>query len=149
MGALSHDLGDAHEKAGPSQDNSTVLFHLLTQAPDDPFPKGVSVESLGRTREYIDSNIGSLNSARMDREDAEIIRDEFANAARMMLHACKRGTAMLEGTICSAEKRRQLASEMRTILGEHRRLWMARNRAGGLQDSDSVFEERMREYLGT
>jgi hexosaminidase len=149
MGALSHDLGDAHEKAGPSQENSTVPFHLLTQPPDRPLPDGVSVESLGRTREYIDSNIGSLNSARMDREDAEIIRDEFANAARMMLHACKRGTAMLEGSIDSAEKRRQLASEMRTILGEHRRLWMARNRAGGLQDSDSVFEERVREYLGT
>ena len=146
MGALSHDLGDAHEKAGPAQENSTVLFHLLTQSADRPLPDGVSVESLGEAGEIIDSVIAPLDSARMDREDAEIIRDEFANAARIMLHACKRGTAMLEGSIDSAEKRRQLASEMRTILGEHRRLWMARNRAGGLHDSESVFEERLREY---
>jgi hypothetical protein len=37
---------------------------------------------------------------------------------------------------------------MRTILGEHRRLWSARNRVGGLQDSESVFEERLQEYEG-
>jgi len=37
---------------------------------------------------------------------------------------------------------------MRTILGEHRRLWSARNRVGGLQDSESVFEERLLEYEG-
>ena len=46
----------------------------------------------------------------MDRDDAEVTRDEFANAARMMLHACERGTAMLEGTMDSAEKRDELAS---------------------------------------
>ena len=34
---------------------------------------------------------------------------------------------------------------MRTILGEHRRLWSARNRVGGLQDSEGVFEERLQE----
>jgi hexosaminidase len=42
----------------------------------------------------------------------------------------------------------QLASQMRTILGEHRRLWSARNRVGGLQDSESVFEQRLQEYAG-
>jgi hypothetical protein len=64
----------------------------------------------------------------------------------MMLHACKRGTAMLEGTLDSAEKREELASEMRTIIGEHRRLWTARSREGGLQDSVRALEERLKEY---
>jgi hypothetical protein len=64
----------------------------------------------------------------------------------MMLHACRRGTAMLEGTIDST--REELAAEMNIILGEHRRLWTARNRVGGLQDSERVFEERLREYEG-
>ncbi len=66
----------------------------------------------------------------------------------MMLHACERGMAMFEGTIDSDEKRDELASQMRTILGEHRRLWSVRNRVGGLQDSESVFERRLREYAG-
>ena len=148
MGTLSHDLGKAHELAGPAPHNSTVLFHLLTQAPDDPPPEGVTVESLREAGERISSVIEPLDGARMDREDAGITRDEFANAARMMLHACERGTAMLDGTIDSTEKRDELASQMRTILGEHRRLWSARNRVGGLQDSESVFEQRLREYAG-
>jgi hexosaminidase len=148
MGRLSHDLGKAHELAGPAPHNSTVLFHLLTQSPDDPLPEGVTVESLREAGERIASIIEPLEDSRMDREDAEVTRDEFANAARMMLHACERGTAMLEGTIDSPDKRDELASGMRTILGEHRRLWSARNRVGGLQDSESVFEQRLREYAG-
>jgi hexosaminidase len=148
MGRLCHDLGNAHELAGPAPHNSTVLFNLLTQSPDDPLFEGVSVESLRETGEHIVSIIEPLERARMERDDAGVIRDEFANAARMMLHACERGTAMLEGNIDSAEKRGELASQMRTILGEHRRLWSARNRVGGLQDSESVFEKRLQEYEG-
>ena len=148
MGTLSHDLGDAHKKAGPAPHNSTVLFHLLTQAPDLPVPDDVTVESLKQASEHIRSITAPLESARMDREDAEITRDEFANAVRMLLHACNRGTAMLEGTLDSAEKREELATEMRTILGEHRRLWTARNRIGGLQDSERFLEERLKEYAG-
>jgi hypothetical protein len=148
MGKLVHELGNAHKQAGPAPHNSTVLFHLLTQAPDLPVPDGVTVESLRQADELIRSVVEPLGRARMDREDAEITRDEFANAARMMSHACERGTAMLQGTIDASEKRDELASGMRTILGEHRRLWGARNRIGGLQDSESVFEERLREYAG-
>ena len=146
MGTLGHDLGDAHEEAGGAPENSTVLFHLLTQAYDSPPPDGVTVEKLEKTIEHIESIVEPLAGARMDREDAGTIQDEFANAARMMLHACRRGRSMLEGTIDSAEEREELASEMRTILGEHRRLWNARNRPGGLQESQKIFEERLREY---
>jgi hypothetical protein len=148
MGRLSYDLGDAHKKAGPAPHNSTVLFHLLTQAPDLAVPDGVTVESLRQAGEHINSVVGPLESARMDREDADLTRDEFANAARMMLHACNRGTAMLEGTIDSVGRREELASEMRTILGEHRRLWISRSRGGGLQDSESALVERLKEYAG-
>src|SRR5215210_5093800 len=148
MGRLSYDLGNAHEKAGPATHNSTVLFNMLTQSSDDPLPDGVTVESLRETGEHIISIIEPLEGARMDRDDAGTTHDECANAARMMLHACQRGTAMHEGTIDSAEKRDELASGIRTILGEHRRLWSARNRVGGLQDSESVLEERLKEYAG-
>jgi hexosaminidase len=146
MGKLGHELGNAHKQAGPAPHNSTVLFHLLTQAPDLPVPDGVTVESLRQADQHIRSVVEPLGRARMDREDAEITRAEFANAARMMLHACNRGTEMLEGTLNSAGKREELAFEMRTIIGEHRRLWTARSREGGLQDSVGALEERLKEY---
>ncbi len=145
MGRLSHDLGKAHEKAGPAPHNSTVLFHLLTQSSDDPLPDGVTVESLREAGEHVTSIIEPLEGARMDRDDAGITSDEFANAARIMLHACERGTAMLAG---SAEKCDELASEMRTILGEHRRPAVPATASGGLQGSESVFKQRLREYAG-
>jgi hypothetical protein len=56
---------------------------------------------------------------------------------------------MLEGSLDSTEIQEELAAEMNIILGEHRRLWTARNRVGGLQDSERAFEERLREYEGT
>ena len=149
MGKLGHELGNAHKQAGPAPHNSTVLFHLLSQAPDLLVPDGVTVESLRQADEHIRSVVDPLGRARMDREDAEITRDEFANTTRMMLHACRRGTAMLEGSLGSTEIQEELAAEMNIILGEHRRLWTARNRVGGLQDSERVFEERLREYEGT
>ena len=55
---------------------------------------------------------------------------------------------MLEGSLGSTERQEEMAAEMNIILGEHRRLWTARNRVGGLQDSERVFEERLREYIG-
>ena len=42
--------------------------------------------------------------------------------------------------------KRRLAGDLRVILGEYRRLWMARNREGGLQDSARRLETRLAEY---
>ena len=81
----------------------------------------------------------------MDREHEGITRDEFANAARMMCTPAS-GERRCSKEQSAPPKHEALAAEMRTILGEHRRLWTARNRAGGLQDSERVFEERLREY---
>ena len=121
----------------------------MTQAPDRTLPQEVTPEKLRTTGEYVRTVIEVLDVARMDREDASLIRAEFANAGRMLLHACERGTAILEGTLDTPRVRDALAAEMRIILGEHRRLWTARNRVGGLQDSTSVLEERLREYAGS
>ena len=69
----------------------------------------------------------SLAAAEMDRADAPLIRAEFANAAAMMRHACDTGRSLIRGTAA--------LSLSDAILAEHRRLWLARNRSGGLEDS--------------
>jgi hexosaminidase len=149
MGRLAHDLGNASRHTGHEAVNAGTLFHLLTQSTDRALPEGVAPDNLRAAGEYVRSVIEPLDGARMDREDASLIRAEFANAGRMLLHACDRGTAVLEGTIDTPRTREALASEMRTILGEHRRVWTARNRVGGLQDSTRVLDERLREYAGS
>jgi hypothetical protein len=82
----------------------------------------------------------------MQREDAALIQAEFANAARMLNHASNLGIAQRKETLTSQSVRQGLADEMRIILGEHRHLWTARNRPGGLQDSVQALEKRLREY---
>ena len=149
MGRLAYDLGNASRHTGHEAVNAGTLFHLLIQSPDRALPEEVTPDNLRAAGEYVRSVIEPLDEARMDREDASLIRAEFANAGRMLLHACDRGTAVLEGTIDAPRTREALAAEMRTILGEHRRVWTARNRVGGLQDSARVLEERLREYAGS
>jgi hexosaminidase len=149
MGRLAHDLGNASGHTGHDAFNAGTLFYLLTQAPDSALPEEVTPESLRETSEYVRSVIEPLDGARMDREDAPVIRAEFANAGKMLLHACERGTAILEGNGDDPGTREALAAQMRIILGQHREVWTARNRVGGLHDSTNALEERLREYAGS
>jgi len=57
----------------------------------------------------------------------------------MLRHACDRGLNAPPAA---------LAGQMREIVSEHRRLWLARNRPGGLSDSVRVLEQRRQEYEG-
>ena len=119
MGKLAYDLGNAYLQTGALLRNSTSLFQALHQS------QPVVPPHLPETREYIRSVIAPVGRAQMQRVDAELIQAEFANAARLLLWACDRG------------------GDSHEILTEHCRLWLARNRSGGLADSMSVMEQRL------
>jgi hypothetical protein len=53
-----------------------------------------------------------------------------------------------DGAITSvdASTRATLAAELRPLIAEHRRLWLARNRPGGLEDSVSWLEHLLACY---
>ncbi len=146
MGKLAYDLGNAYQKIGYLVGNASVLFHFVHSPLTRPLPDSVTEETIRTTMEYIRTVTEPLSRARMDRADASLIVDEFTNAARMLLHGCRRALAVRTGIIDIESERRALATEMHEILGEHRRLWMARNREGGLQDSTRVLEQRLKEY---
>jgi hypothetical protein len=82
----------------------------------------------------------------MNRPDATLVTDEFANVARLLVHACVRGQWRLKPPAKDGAVKAALAGDLRMILGEHRRLWMARNRPGGLQDSARRLETRLTDY---
>jgi hypothetical protein len=111
MGRMAYDLGNAYLHTGKLVKNATSLFHLLREEQPDVPP------CLAETREYIQSVIAPVGKARMQRADARLIQAEFVNAARLLLWACDRG------------------GDASVILAEHRRLWLARSRPGGLPDS--------------
>jgi hexosaminidase len=146
MGTLAYDLGNAYRRPGCVVSNSSILFPMLNSPPSWKLPAAVTANRIRQTREYIEAVLTPLNQARMERPDGALIRDEFDNAARMLRHACDRALALWRGGPATARVRRALAADLRVILGEHRRLWMARNREGGLQDSVRSLEQRLAEY---
>ena len=154
MGRLAYDLGNAYREAGVLVPNASLLALILLH-PDQPVTEsdwpGLTVEGLERTLECVDRVMAPLAQARMARPDAELIADEFRNAAALLRHACRLGIARLRtesGKIVSipVETRRILANDLEDIAADYRRLWLIRNRPGGLADSVGQMERLLGMY---
>jgi hypothetical protein len=129
LGQLAYDLGNVYGFCGKPTNNASALFRVLIPSPADPYPeRGLTMESLSHCEAAIHAALAPLNGANSGRPDARLIVDEFRNAAALLLHCIKLACAELE----SREHPRADA-----IAEEHRRLWLARNRPGGLEDSVS------------
>ena len=144
MGKLVYDLGNAYTHSGGQIANSSVLFRCLHADQPGPWP-GVTAARLAATRRFVEGTLAKLPSARMRRPDAALIMDELRNAGRMLAAGCDRGSVLFSGRPLTASQRNHFAALMRTIVREHRRLWLSRNRAGGLRDSLRVLRRRLRE----
>ena len=134
MGRLSLELGNAYRRAGGRLHNASHLFQILRSPPGAALPQSVTKESLQETKAFIEATADPLDSSRMDRPDAALVRGEFANTARLLLLACDRGLGAGED---GGGQRKE------TILGEYERLWLARNRPGGLRESAGKLEEAL------
>ena len=133
MGGLARDLGNAYTHTGLRIHNESALFQVLRHPDRSKPPEGLRADALARTRRWIETAAARLDGARMDLPDAALIRDEYALTVRMLLLGCDRASALLgaEGDGSSPVTPGRIAD----IIGEYRRLWMARNRIGGLSDS--------------
>ena len=85
--------------------------------------EGITGPGLERAEAAIESATRNVHAAKMSRADAELIKDEFANAAAMLRYACRKARG--ETT----------PAELDPIVRMHRQCWLARNRPGGLEDS--------------
>jgi hypothetical protein len=106
-----------------------------------------TVELFDGAAEAIDRAVLPVAQARMDRPDADLIRREFAHAARLLRHACRRAKLVLDpGQAEAARIRQELDQDMWAIIAEYRQLWLARNRPGGLDDSAGRLERARADY---
>jgi len=144
MGQIACDLGNVYQQAGKIP-NASRLFGLILKTPDQtkPFENAAWRQSLLRSLAAIDRALAPLDASRMECADGELVASEFRNAAALLRHLCRAGLWRMER---KAKEGCALARELRSILGEHRRLWLARNRPGGLSDSCKRLEERLEDY---
>ncbi|MCL5271054.1 MAG: family 20 glycosylhydrolase, partial [bacterium] len=151
MGRVAHDLGNAYLATNVTPRNSSIpwrLFHDPARPLDSDWMAQIKADRLEAAVAEIRAALALLSQQQMARPDASLIVDEFHNNARMMLHSLRMALTRLEtgGSPLPEETRRELAEELEDIITEYRRLWLARNRPGGLDDSVSRFNTLRKFY---
>jgi len=138
-GAGIVELGRLYLDAGFPLHNTSPLFPLIRFSEPDKILGQWTVERLQRAHAHIlacENNMASGSTS--------LWHDEIRLAARMLRHATERGLWLKNEK--PARARSSLASEMDIILKELSRLWLARNRPGGLEESLEPLRMRFAEY---
>ncbi|MGC9523530.1 MAG: glycoside hydrolase family 20 zincin-like fold domain-containing protein [Anaerolineae bacterium] len=147
MGRIAYDLGNVYQVPGvPRIHNSSILFWLLQGLPGWARVEGdLSAESFETTLARIDDIMSALDDAEMERPDAELVKREYANAARLLRHACRRALQLLDEDE-DPERKAELKADLEEAIEEHKALWLARNRPGGLKKSLARFDDLLEAY---
>ena len=88
-----------------------------------------------------------LPAASISRPDAEQLAEELVWAADALRLACELGQARLVAGLdrpleaVAPDVRAGLAKQLEPLIQAHRRLWLARSRPGGLDDSAARLEQ--------
>jgi hypothetical protein len=146
LGQVAYDLGNAYAETGARSFNASPLFRLLVlcdrHAPKDT--EHISRESLAGNRSFVERVTSALASHQSQLPDAEWIQKEFKWIADVLCFACDFATARM-GTEDEAisdipeAQRKALSVRLRSLMEQHRKQWLLRNRPGGLQDSLQQF----------
>lgn len=148
-GRLWCDAGTIHELAGAPLKNRTRLFSIMNA----PLGDLAAVEGLtGKQVESMERRVAGLQAraakACFGGTDGDLVRRELLATLAVLRHACRRAGVMLRSHDGRSTRRecRSLAADMEQIIDQHRTLWLARNRRGGLADSLSYYRRNLGEY---
>jgi hypothetical protein len=146
-------LGDVHRVLTPQMWNvSTLVLPLYwPQLVTGRAPlQGVTTHEYATVQERLLDARQALDRARPRRDDGALILDELRNSVALVTVMCMDGRARLEGdgTIAGMPPatRRRLAEALRPLIVEHERLWSARNRLGGIEDSRAWLDHLLECY---
>jgi hypothetical protein len=142
MGRAATALADTWERVTENATQANLLDRILREGAAFKPPANMTTATLAAAEDHLETALAALAGARMNRPDAALILAEFANNGRMALTACRMGRRLLAG---QSPLTRELAGSFETICTEHRRLWISRNRPGGLDDSLRLFKTRLEE----
>ena len=144
LGRAFFDLGNAYRFPGPLPKNGSTLFHLLLFAGETleaPRFEALTTEGLVAARRQIAAARDRGSSSAMLPPDAALAREELSWAAAALDFAARLGLVRLEAGrgahLCDlpGPVARSLKAELQGLLEGHREIWNARNRPGGLEES--------------
>lgn len=143
-------LGNAYLKAKIPEGNANA-FHLMIRryawTMDGQYQtKHLTKSGLLAAKEEINKGLALLHKAKPESADAKIIKKEIEQVARLALFGIDLGLARLETKGKSTKEipkkiRKDLAHELSEIIDDHKKIWVIRNREGGLKDSAEKLED--------
>jgi hexosaminidase len=153
-GRIAYDLGNAYQKTGVEIHNSTVMVRML-QATYEQFAAnrnrypGLNSDGLIAAEAEVDRVMARYDEVKSGRQDADLIRREYAWAADMLRHGSRRGVWMLgkQDGCEDAALRATLDADAERLIAEYGALWHARSRPGGFKESVGRMEKMRQDYL--
>jgi hypothetical protein len=147
LGGAVVAMGDAYLGVAPKMWNMSVLvMHLYFPQLQlgRTFSDGLTIDDLARVEAGLADAINGIKRSRPGRADGGVAVEELTAGAELVTLLCRDARARLEadgwlGSVADA-RRQQLAAELEPLIDKHRRLWLARNRPGGLTDSVAWLE---------
>ena len=142
LGAVVVELGDVYRRLTPQVWNVASLV-LPLYFPQLDLGRGPLQGARPEEYDAVDADLDALDArlarARSRRADAALLTDELRNAMALVrvLTADARARLDAGGALASvgAAVRAALAGALEPVIAEHERLWLVRNRPGGLPES--------------
>jgi hypothetical protein len=148
LGPLWFEAGRVHEASGVSLKNKTVLFEIMQRPITELKPlTNLPVRRIIIMARRIERLVREAAAAGAESREARHARDELLLTLAVLGHAGRR--ARLASAAPPAHQpsiARQLAADLRRIIGRHRILWRRRNRPGGLALSVDYYRRLLTDY---
>lgn len=148
-------LGDAYLKANIPNGNSSA-FHLMLRrykwTMKGQFQtKKMTINGLEAAKQEINDALSVLEQSTPKSWDKEVLFSETKQAAKLAIHGANLGIERLKvkdqsTKAISTANKEKLIAELKPLIEKHKKIWIIRNRPGGLADSASKLEELLEYY---
>lgn len=148
-------LGYADQKTNMPNGNANafhlMLFRYKWTMDGNYQTRELTVEGLQAAEKEILDALEILKTAEPQSDDSVILIAETEQAANLAIHGIHLGIARLMAKDKAtenipAEVKAELKAELKPLIENHRKLWIVRNRPGGLDDSAGKLEELIKYY---
>ena len=155
VGKVIYELGESYlwpgKQIGFLPVISRILYNPDFSITDEKWINSNSVKSLENTINKIDDLTAQLSNSNMQCDDAKQIVEEIKIGTALANHGYKMAIIRLK---TKSEKvgdipekyRKKLAAELQKIIPEYKKIWLKRNRKGGLNDSIRKLEGLLNAY---
>ncbi len=135
LGQLVIDLGNVYRRFETQLNNRSMLFQILIATEAELRGLEITHEEIAAAHGDCEELLARMGDAQPQGIDAKQVLAELSHSIALARHACRRAES-----VWGTRNQGVLRAELAELVEEQRRLWLLRNRAGGLDDSLAHFD---------